>query len=1020
MNARPVQQWVGRLLRVASVVVSLRFPPHEGNSRNLGITVLCVALYAAGFVLGYRASALRQQRRLLGFTLTIIPFWLAAEYRLLDLEGSAFAHLAANGIALTGLWFFLLAGLSGEKGEGSLTEVLVGAARDVARKVKTWTSEGIDQPWSVGDAIGIALRAMLRRPGVALGFAFFWFVTLGVLASTAVLALSAAPSPFADLGKLDASGLGGAVKVTGPTNTGLVAKALLLASRDRMYGYDPVTPQVGGILLTGLLVVVVLLTLATTYLSEASLAAVRDEKVPPGALVRALARTPKVLVLYLCSAGLLAFTVAIDVGAANFQTSASFVLVTLAALTLGALMIVTTRLVYAPFFVIDEDASIGEALAKSTRVTGQYWVGILILGLALLPVVLLGVGTVVLLAVAIPFIVLALAFTYVRATGRNEIPWLEADFATKSVRRYLGVTFAVLMALFVLFSGWVSTLPTMRGSAWSIRDTAIRASAILTGVGAIIVALAFVLPYLLDALEGKKANPAFWKTLARVLTTLSLVAIVVAGFVSAGLAKNAEAAGLRAVPAVVALIVLLGRLAFALWHRKPSFSAFVAARHVRSPKSGFLTVISILSICGVAMSSCSLSSVVSVMGGFSADLKRKILGNNAHIVVDMTAGTPFAGYEEALERVRGVPGVTGAAAVMHGEVMASSASNIAGVMVSGVEPADIVKVNELATSLEVGKLDYLEHPEKLSRLPPNEPIGIGPGGEQYFKQSELPPLTDDIDESVRKVLIDKPDRPGIILGRELAKTLHVYVGDEITLVSPLGDLGPMGILPRTKKFRVAGVFYSGMYEYDATYVYTMLDVAQDYFQSPGKVSTLEIKVDDAERAEQIAPLVEEAVARPDLRVRDWREINKNLFSALKLERFATFVILLIAILVASFCIVCTLLLMVTEKGKEIAILKAIGASDRAILTIFMIEGIIIGGIGTVFGVATGLSVCAGLKWFGLRLDPEVYYIDKLPITVNPWDFLAVALAAMTICTLSTIYPAYAASRLRPVDGLRYE
>jgi lipoprotein-releasing system permease protein len=246
------------------------------------------------------------------------------------------------------------------------------------------------------------------------------------------------------------------------------------------------------------------------------------------------------------------------------------------------------------------------------------------------------------------------------------------------------------------------------------------------------------------------------------------------------------------------------------------------------------------------------------------------------------------------------------------------------------------------------------------------------------------------------------------------------VGDEVTLVSPLGDLGPMGVMPRTKKFRVAAIFYSGMYEYDATYVYTLIGDAQEYFQTADRISAIEIKVDDAERADLVTPLVAAAVSRDDVRVRDWREINRNLFSALKLERFATFIILSIAIMVASFCIVCTLLLMVTEKGKEIAILKAIGASDGSILRTFMIEGMIIGGIGTVFGVVTGLAMCTGLKWFGLRLDPEVYYIDRLPISVNGWDFLTVAAAALTICTLSTVYPAFAASRLRPVDGLRYE
>jgi lipoprotein-releasing system permease protein len=163
-----------------------------------------------------------------------------------------------------------------------------------------------------------------------------------------------------------------------------------------------------------------------------------------------------------------------------------------------------------------------------------------------------------------------------------------------------------------------------------------------------------------------------------------------------------------------------------------------------------------------------------------------------------------------------------------------------------------------------------------------------------------------------------------------------------------------------------------------------------------------------------------AVGRPELRVRDWREMNKNLFSALKLERIATFLILSIEIIVASFCIVCTLLLMMTEKSKEIAILKALGATDGAILRTFMTEGIIIGGIGTVLGVSTGVAMCTGLAWFGLRLDPDVYYIDRLPINVSAWDYAAVTLAALTICTIATIFPAKQAAALRPVDGLRYE
>jgi lipoprotein-releasing system permease protein len=523
-------------------------------------------------------------------------------------------------------------------------------------------------------------------------------------------------------------------------------------------------------------------------------------------------------------------------------------------------------------------------------------------------------------------------------------------------RAFAQVLGAIFGIAFGAFTEWTFRLPVLRGSHWSLKDTIIRASAITTGVVFVLSLLAAFLPWLLDRLEGR------------------------------------------------------------------SFESFVSARHVRSQKSGFLTVISVLSICGVGVSSCALSSVVSVMGGFSQDLKRKILGDNAHIVIDNTAVSPFADYNEVLERVRGVSDVVAATPVVQGDVMVTSHSNMAGVQVRGVDVTTIGDVIELPKNIEVGKLDYLESPEALVHLPPDEVIGLGPGGEAFKKGADLPSLSDtDLDPLVRQAIKpEKPVRPGIIIGRELAKTLHVYVADEVTLISPLGDLGPMGVMPRTRKFRVAAIFYSGMYEYDASHVYTTLTEAQEYFGTGDRVTAIDVKVSDAERAELTTPALAANMGRTDLRVRDWREINKNLFSALKLERFATFIILSLAIAVASFCILCTLLLMVTEKGKEIAILKALGATDSAILRTFVLEGLLIGGIGTVFGVVTGLAVCAGLSWFGLRLDPDVYYIDRLPINVSGWDFLAVALSALVICTIATLIPAKQASAIRPVDGLRYE
>ena len=529
----------------------------------------------------------------------------------------------------------------------------------------------------------------------------------------------------------------------------------------------------------------------------------------------------------------------------------------------------------------------------------------------------------------------------------------------ETLRAVLQLACACDGLLFTGFTLWTLRLPELRGSAWTLRDAAIRSSAILTGILFVVGTVVALLPWALDRLE------------------------------------------------------------------RGSFTSYVAARHVRAKKSGFLTLISGLSIFAVFLASFSLSGAISVMGGFSADLKRKILGNNAHIVVDTTSQSPWADYESALQNVRSVKGVVAATPVSQGEVMASSASNLAGVIVHGVDPATIGTVIDLRKNIEApvkveDKLAYLANPELLRHMPADEVIGIGSGGEEYTKGPDLPPLGGELDPVVAAALAPPPVRPGLVIGRELAKTLHVYVGDEVTLVSPLGDLGPMGVMPKTHKFAIAAIFYSGMYEYDATHVYTTLEEAQTYFGTPGSISAIEVKVDDAENADRLAPAVIGAVDRTDLRVRDWREINKNLFSALKLERIATFLILSIEIVVASFCIVCTLLLMMTEKAKEIAILKALGATDGAILRTFMTEGIIIGGIGTLLGVSTGAALCTGLAWFGLRLDPDVYYIDRLPINVSAWDFAAVALAALTICTVATIFPAKQAAGLRPVDGLRYE
>jgi lipoprotein-releasing system permease protein len=461
------------------------------------------------------------------------------------------------------------------------------------------------------------------------------------------------------------------------------------------------------------------------------------------------------------------------------------------------------------------------------------------------------------------------------------------------------------------------------------------------------------------------------------------------------------------------------------------FVPFVGARHFRATKSGFLTAISVLSIMGVGFSSCALCSVTSIMGGFGADLKQKILGNGAHLVVEPPTPVGLDDWPSKLDAVRVAIAPFGGAAtpVVAGDAMGSSNSNTAGVLLRGIDPESIGNVIDLKKNLEVGKFEYLTDPEKIVKLRSDEVIGCSAGGAPFFRGEDLHDLGGprDVDDGISEFLRARyAVRPGIILGKELAKSLHVYVGSEVTLLSPMGELGPMGVMPKTRRYRVAAIFYSGMYEYDASHAYVLMQDAQDLLGMEQKVTSIDVHVPEPEKIDDVRAPVEAAIAKSkligegEIRVKDWKEMNKNLFSALKLERLATFVILCIAIAVASFCIVCTLLLMVTEKTRQIAVLKAMGANNAQIARIFVLEGVIIGAIGTTFGVATAFAACTGLAWFGVRLDPEVYYINRLPVNVDTIDYLTVALASMVICSTATIIPSMFAASQQPLDGIRHE
>jgi lipoprotein-releasing system permease protein len=420
-------------------------------------------------------------------------------------------------------------------------------------------------------------------------------------------------------------------------------------------------------------------------------------------------------------------------------------------------------------------------------------------------------------------------------------------------------------------------------------------------------------------------------------------------------------------------------------------------RRARMPATLLMTLIS---IGGVAIGIWALTVVLSVMSGFEADLKRKILGHNAHGMVLTYGQDAFDAWRRAREKVLEVPGVAGATPFLYNEVMLSAGQNLTGTILKGIDVDTIGSVTELPRNVEEGDLAWLRAPELIPRAAPG-PEGLEP------REEERPART-------ARTL------PGIVVGRELARSLRVFVGDQVNVVSPFGDLGPAGPQPKSRPFRVAAIFYSGMYEYDSKFAYLDLAEAQRFFGTGETVTGLELKVADVDAARAVMGRVVFALGGWPYRAKDWGELNRSLFSALQMEKVVMAVILGFIVLVASFIIVATLIMLVLEKTREIAVLKSMGAGVPSVMKIFVAEGVIIGAVGTAFGLILGYGTCLLIDRVGIPLDPEVYYISNLPVLIDPAQFALAALGALVLSYLATIYPATKAARLRPVDGLRAE
>jgi lipoprotein-releasing system permease protein len=411
---------------------------------------------------------------------------------------------------------------------------------------------------------------------------------------------------------------------------------------------------------------------------------------------------------------------------------------------------------------------------------------------------------------------------------------------------------------------------------------------------------------------------------------------------------------------------------------------FIGLRYLKAKrKQTFISIITIISIVGVAVGVMTLIVVLAVMSGFEKTLKEKILGTQAHLVLIKANQEGISHYDEVMKEVEKVKGVVSTAPFIFNQVMLSSESNVLGVVLNGIDPDRVGKVTDLARNMKAGRLQDLK-------------------GES--------------------------DSPGIILGVELARHLGVTLNDAIQVVSPLGTMTPMGMMPKMKRFRVAGIFYSGMYEFDHTLAYISIESAQKFFGMGSRVTGIEIKTNDIYKVKEIGKEIRQKLGFP-FWTKDWMEMNRNLFSALKLEKIIMFIILVLIVLVAALNIISTLIMVVMEKNKDIAILKSMGTPSKGILRIFIIEGGIIGVVGTALGTILGLSMAFNLdkivafleNRFDFKiLSPDIYYIEKFPSQVNPMDVGLIIMTAILISLLATLYPSWRASKLDPAEALRYE
>ncbi len=409
------------------------------------------------------------------------------------------------------------------------------------------------------------------------------------------------------------------------------------------------------------------------------------------------------------------------------------------------------------------------------------------------------------------------------------------------------------------------------------------------------------------------------------------------------------------------------------------YEFFIARRYLKARrKTGFINLITYISILGVTIGVAALIIVLSVMNGFESEVRSRIIGFDTHIRLRAYHNSGIDNYDEIVNTIRGIPHIIGLSPYILDKGVIRSGDQSTGIMVRGADQRTVNDVSDLGKNIVYGELELGPVPRENGR-----------------------------------------DLPGIVLGRYLADQLLVDVGDNVVIIS-VSDVRSMFQAPPVKQFRVTGFFETGFYEYDNVYAYISIPTAQELFQMGEKVSGIEIRLDDLYRADAVVKEIDKRLGYPYYAL-TWFEMRKNLFSWMQLEKWAMFIILCLIILVAAFNIISTLIMVVMEKTKEIGILKSMGSTSRSITRIFLYEGIVVGVIGTLLGFGIGYTLCwIQQKYHFFKLPGDVYFINTIPIKMEAIDFVLISIAAVLICLVAAIYPARKAARLAPVEAIRYE